>query len=288
MDGEILVTGASGFVGRAVVAELAVRGLTARAVEHRWRSIDDVDRVVGRAPLAACVHLGWYAHPADYLVAVEPNAQSLADTLALARYLDARGCPSLVVAGTSAEYARSETPHGEDDRLAPATVYGSAKAMCHALLRTTAAPAVTTVTWARLFNVIGPGEHRDRVVPMVVRSLLAGKPVDLSPGTQVRDYIDVRDVARALVDLAADRPGGAVNVGTGVGRTLRSVLERVAGHAGGAALLRFGARPFADNENMHVVARVDRLRSAVGWEPMYTLERTAVDVVRWWTACADA
>ncbi|HVF75636.1 MAG TPA: NAD(P)-dependent oxidoreductase [Acidimicrobiales bacterium] len=282
MADAVLVTGAAGFVGRHVVAELGRRGIEHRLAAHRWSSPAELQRLVGdAAPVSGCIHLGWYANPADYLVAVEPNALSLADTLALAGLLDDAGCEKLVVAGSSAEYASSPEPVDEDAVVRPTTVYGSAKALCHELLRTRHRPVHTRVAWARIFNVIGPGEPAGRILPTVARALLAGEPVDLTAGTQVRDYIDVRDVATALVDLALADVEGAVNVSTGTPRTLRSALEGLARHAGDASSLRFGARETGAGENMYLVGRNDRLRG-IGWQPSFEFEQTLLDVIAWW------
>lgn len=283
MADAVLVTGAGGFVGRHVVADLTRRGIPHRAVDHRWQSPAELARLVAEAsPVARCIHLGWHADPADYLVAVGPNALSLADTLALARLLDEAGCATLVVAGTSAEYAPAPGPVAEDAVVRPTTVYGSAKALCHELLRTRHRPARTRVAWARIFNVIGPGEPPGRILPTVARALLSGAPVDLTTGTQVRDYVDVRDVAAALVAIAMADVEGPVNVSTGTPRTLRSALEGLARHAGDISSLRFGARESGPGENMYLVGRNDRLRTATSWQPSFEFEQTLVDVITWW------
>ncbi len=275
----VLVTGAGGFVGRHVVGELAQRGHAAIEIRHRWERLEDVRELVERSRPTACVHLGWYADPRDYLVAVGPNARSLHDTIAIAGLLDGLGVGRLVVAGSSAEYGAAGGKLHELDRLTPRTVYGSAKALCHELLRTTARPSSTSLTWTRLFNVVGPGESPRRIVPSVARALLAGEPIDLSEGTQVRDYVDVRDAAAALVDLLAPQAPEVVNIGTGTGTALRDVLLLLAQEVGRPGLLRFGARPFTAEDMPVVVADASVLRDEVGWRPRYDLRRTVADLL---------
>jgi nucleoside-diphosphate-sugar epimerase len=274
----LLITGAGGFVGKHVLAAADVHDVV--AVEHRWSGADEVDERVRSARPEGCIHLGWYADPADYLTAVEPNAASVMDTLDLARSLEAAGCGRLVVAGSSAEYAPADHPLDEDDLVAPTTVYGSAKAMTHSLLQTRHRPQGMTVAWARLFNVIGPGEDARRVIPSAARSLLDGREMRLSPGTQVRDYVDVRDVAAALVSLVLVEAAGAFNVSTGREVPLREMLEAIAAECGNERLLRFGELPFRANENMYLVGRNDRLHKATGWAPEHGTREMARGIVQ--------
>lgn len=273
----VLVTGAAGFVGRHVVDAAARAGCEVLAVEHRWSSTADLP-----GPVDACIHLGWYADPADYLTAVGPNADSLVATLDLAAWLERIGCRSLVVAGSSAEYAPAERPVGEDDAVVPTTVYGAAKAMCHSLLVDRHGVAMR-IAWARLFNVVGPGEHAGRVLPVVASALLDGKSVDLTEGTQVRDYIDVRDAAEALVALSRAESAGVFNVSRGVGVPLRDMLLEMAEVTGGQELLRFGARPTGAHENLYLVGRCEKLREATGFVASRDTASIAREVVGYWS-----
>ena len=268
-------------MGRHVTTAAAERYVVI-PVEHRWQDADELVAVVERARPWACIHLGWYADPADYLTAVSPNAASLASTLDLARVLDRAGCVRMVVAGSSAEYAPAPHPLSEDDLVAPTTVYGSAKALANELLGSRCRPTVMTVAWARLFNVVGPGEDARRVVPSVARALLEGREILLSEGTQVRDYVDVRDVATALVALAGVPDGGAFNVSTGREVRLREMLEALADVTGDRSLLRFGQRPFASNENRYLVGKNDRMRAVAGWKPARDMDEMARDIMRYW------
>jgi nucleoside-diphosphate-sugar epimerase len=284
MSDRMLVTGSDGFVGRHVVATLTRAGAEMIEVAHRWRDIRDLDDRLGDGPIARCIHLGWYAAPIDYLIARDANLRSLWDSIALVDLLAARGCRHLVVAGTSAEYGPRERPINEDDPVRPWSVYGATKAAFSTLLESSWRPPGMGVAWARLFNVTGPGESPERLIPTVAMSLLRGHAVDLSSGHQVRDFLDVRDVAAALVALSASGADGPFNVSSGDGIALRTLLTQIGTVLGRVDLLRFGAKGYPDHDASYLVGDNARLRKATGWRRRISTDEMLDTVAGYWRA----
>jgi nucleoside-diphosphate-sugar epimerase len=115
----------------------------------------------------------------------------------------------------------------------------------------------------------GPGENPARLVPSVALALREGRAFALSPGEQLRDHLDVRDVASALLFIATHPgAGGAVNVCSGAPISLRGLFETVGAVVGRPELLRFGERPYREGEVMNLTGRSDRLRTT-GWQPSH-------------------
>ncbi len=274
----IIVTGARGFIGREVVRQLRSAGANVIEVRHAWDEIAQLDRLAGDDAVDSCIHLGWYAEPADYLTNVQGNLRSLESSCVLVEWLEARGASHLVVAGSCAEYRESATAHDERDCPGPWSTYGAAKVALWYLLGSSFRPAGLTVAWARIFNVTGPGEHPDRLMPYVARRVSEGHRVPLSPGAQVRDYLDVEDVASALIALSTNRADGTFNVCSGVEVSLRDLLLLVAERLGGAELLDFGARPYGEHDAMSVVGANNALRRATGWIPSFDVPTIAARV----------
>jgi nucleoside-diphosphate-sugar epimerase len=278
----VVVTGARGFIGREVVRQLRSSGSDVIEVHHAWGDAAELDRFVGDAIIDSCIHLGWYAEPSDYLINVRRNLQSLESSCVLVEWLEARGASHLVVAGSCAEYRESATAHDERDCPGPWSTYGAAKVALWYLLGSSFRPSGLTVAWARIFNVTGPGEHPDRLMPYVARRVSEGHRVPLSPGAQVRDYLDVEDVASALIALSRNRADGTFNVCSGVGVSLRSLLVLVAEGLGAAELLDFGARPYGQHDAMSVVGTNSALQQATGWTPSFDVVAIATRVVEQW------
>jgi nucleoside-diphosphate-sugar epimerase len=116
-------------------------------------------------------------------------------------------------------------------------------------------------------------------VPSVLAALRSGRPIDVTAGEQMRDYLHVSDVASGIAALAQPGARGIFNVCGGTSRPLRDVLEALGRLTGRVELLRFGARPYAPDEVMHLAGRSERLR-ALGWAPRFAiLEDGLADVL---------
>lgn len=279
----VLVTGARGFIGRRCLPRLAARGFEVHAVSSRdaggqgasWHRCDLLDAAAGEALVqrvrpSHLLHLAWIAEPGVFWES-PLNLAWLASGVRLVSAFFAEGGARAVGVGTCAEYAPSDSPCREDGTpLGPSTVYGHAKAAMYQALRA-AAPARASWAWARLFFPYGPGEPAGRFIPSVIDGLLRGAPVACTHGAQVRDFVYVDDVAEACVALVAGAPGGAYNVGSGSGASLREVARLIVDALGHAELVRFGERPAPAYDPPYIVADTARLRRDHGWAPRVAL-----------------
>lgn len=298
----VLLTGATGFVGSQVARVLVAAGCDVQAlvrpggardriadlegrltiVEGDLGSIADAD-VLGRIAPEACIHLAWYVEPGRYLHAVHENLASLRTSLDLVEALAAAGCRRLVAAGTCAEYGfpAGRTPLDEGTPLCPATPYARAKAALFLAAQDVAAQAGMEFAWGRLFFLYGPWEHPRRVVPSAVLACLRGEAFPATAGEQVRDYLHVADAAAALWAVAASGLVGPVNVCSGEGVTLRSVLEAVEAASGSRGTIRYGELPYGAGEWMWMRGVNARLLDT-GWRPRFSLKAGIAGTVTWW------
>lgn len=291
----VLVTGATGFVGRPLVAALkgqveAVHVLARGDADFPGSTVHacDLHDAVGVRALVASlkpshlIHLAWYAEPGVYWRSPE-NLAWVAASLNLVRAFAEAGGIRAVAAGTCAEYAwGSERLNEADTPREPATLYGAAKDATFRVLDAYASVAGLSLAWGRLFFLYGPGERAGRLVADATRSILDGKPFESSHGLQRRDFLHVEDVAGALLALCRSEVTGAVNIGSGTAPTVRSILERIASCAGRPDLLRLGARPLAPTEPADIVADSRRLATEVGFVPRHDLDSGVAQTVAWW------
>lgn len=268
--GPLLITGGHGFIGRRVVMLAQQRGLEVLA--PRRAEIDWTDAAATQGFMAAyrpqaVLHL---ASPGVF--APDPNDPALVEQeLAMMRNLLA-GAPDrcrIIGGGSMAEYGRSGRL-SEDSDCAPHNAYARAKFEAGQVLVTGLQEGRVTGCHARIFGAFGPGEAPRRLMPMVIASLGRGEPVPLSDGTQLRDFVHVDDVARAMLDLAAAigplEP--IINIGTGRSVRLRAAVERIASELGAPdALLHFGAVARSPHDQDMLEADTSRLEAAIGRVP---------------------
>ena len=287
----VLVTGASGFVGRHALQPLLSRGFEVHAVARgeavpeaagcRWHRADLLDAeerasLVQQVAPSHLLHAAWYAIPGKYWTAPE-NGDWLQASLSLLDLFRAQGGSRALGAGTCAEY--DWTKGGvcrETDPIKPVTPYGRAKA---SLQLAWADPGLDHA-WGRIFFPFGPHEPAARFMPSVIRSLLRGEPAELSHGNQVRDFLFIEDLGDAFAALLDSEVQGAVNLGSGEGVSLREVAGGIQSRLGGE--LRFGALKSPEGEPESLVASVSRLAGEVGWRPRTSLDSGLDRAIRWW------
>ena len=274
----VLVTGATGFIGRHARAALERAGHDVVVMRVDLLHPRAAPVLVEAARATHLLHLAWYAVPGKFWSAPE-NAEWVEATARLLRAFYDAGGQRAVAAGTCAEYdwegdgllSERSTP------IRPATPYGQAKAETFAR-----AAELGELAWGRVFFLYGPGEHPDRLVSSVARRLLAGEEAPTTEGTQVRDFMHVADVAGAFAALLDSDVTGAVNIGSGEPVTVRAVVDEIARAAGRPELLRVGALPQREGEPPQLVADVARLRDEVGFSPRHDLRSGIEETVEWW------
>ena len=258
----ILLTGATGFVGRQLLRALSERGCRVLPVVREGKQGevargDAIETIVASPDIfaedadwwaRACrgvdtvIHAAWYAEPGQYLQSPK-NQECLSGTLRLADGAVQAKVRRFVGIGTCFEYDLDAGRLSIETPLRPATPYAQAKVDAFKALSATLPRQGVAFAWCRLFYLYGEGEDSRRLVAYVRGRLQSGEPVELSSGSQIRDLLDVREAAGMIADVALGSGEGPVNICSGKPVTVREVAERIAEEFGRRDLLRFGARP---------------------------------------------
>ena len=282
-DVRVLLTGASGFVGRQTIGPLLDLSYEVHAVGNtvtdpraRWYRADLLDQATRRQLVAAVrphavLHCAWVTQHRAFWTS-PANLDWVAASLDLARSAAEQGARRVLMVGSCAEYdwgAPQTLPWREDDPWRPTSLYGTAKDALHRVMTAFSHDAGIGFTWARLFHLYGPHEASTRFIPGLLTALKDGRRAETGPGDAVRDFMHVTDAGRALAGLLASDVCGAVNVASGHAVTIGAVGALAGQLTGRADLLAIGAR--SRNEPLAMAADVTRLR-AIGFVPSITLE----------------
>jgi nucleoside-diphosphate-sugar epimerase len=294
---KVLVTGATGFIGRHCLPLLLERGHKVHAVSSRdsvdklpnvhWHRADllDLEQVsvlIAKVRPTHLLHFAWFTVPVKYWNSLE-NLRWVRASIDLLETFTAYGGERIVMAGTCAEYdwrygycSEQTTP------LASTTLYGICKNSLQNMLDAFARQAGLSAAWGRVFFLFGPHEHPDRLISSVICALLKGEPARCSHGNQIRDFLYVKDVAEAFIALLESNIAGAVNIASGYPVAIKDAIMKIAEKLHRKDLIQLGVLPVSAYEPYLLVADVSRLTNEVGWEPKYDLDRGLQQTIAWW------
>lgn len=275
----IVLTGATGFVGRHLLTGLLAARYSVVAL-HRRPTADGLRREAGLTwvPLAeaATVFKRQRIDAVCHLATAYGNGMALTEVLESNVVMPLR-LLEFAIEGRIALFVSTDTffakpvfnyPHMES--------YIESKRQFIRWAGLAAASATATkVVNARVEHVYGPGDGPQKFVPYVLRELQANAPLALTPGDQQRDFVHVDDVVSAYLRILASakaHPAGLseIQIGTGESHTVRAFVETARTLCGSASTLNFGAYPHRPQEIMYSQADITVLRT-LGWNPVHSL-----------------
>ena len=320
MTVNVLVTGGAGYIGSHACKALALAGYRPVAIDnlstgHRWAAkwgpliegdLADSDllldamrshRIEAVLHFAASAYVGEsMTDPAKYF------RNNVGNTLNLLETMRTAGVARMVFSSTCSTYGIPETvPIGEDHPQHPVNPYGESKLMVERMLAWMGRAHGLQWMSLRYFNAAGAdpdgeiGEDHNpetHLIPLAIETAMGRRP-ELSifgtdyatpDGTAVRDYIHVSDLAQAhvlaLQYLESGGASAALNLGTGIGYSVREVVAAVEGVGGLPVAVRYAPRRAGDPPALFAAAQ--HARELLGWAPSHSSLREIVDTAWRW------
>ena len=279
---KVLVTGATGFVGRHLVAALLARGCVVRAVARNAETaqgvpwINDVEFVAAdiHAPeldiaaltdgIDVLAHLAWPGLP-NYRALFHFEHNLMADYRFIKGTVEA-GVKQVLVTGTCFEYGMQSGPLSENTEPRPSNPYGLAKHTLHLFLQSLQQEHPFTLQWARLFYLHGEGQNPNSLLAALERAVDAGEAsFNMSAGEQLRDFLPIETAAGHLAAILHQRDfSGVINCASGQPVAVRSLVEQRLRERGKSIELNLGHYPYPTHEPMAFWAVTERLQQLLG------------------------
>lgn len=278
----VLLTGASGFLGRYVLRQLIHQkidvAVVGRSCPAGYRGdfnkvdllqLDDFADLISRARPTHLIHLAWYAEHGEYWTS--PLNLRWADaSIRLVEAFCAAGGRKVVAAGTCAEYDWSSGYCREDvTPLNPAGLYGVAKDATRRLVAGVCSANQAAFAWGRVFLPYGKGEDSRRLVPSLIDVFRGKRPPFGVNANAYRDLLHAEDVASGFVRLLLADVEGSYNIASGRPTQIAEVVRTIANAFNGNPRIVLDLSTERPGEPEILFGDNGKLK-ALGWQPMHS------------------
>jgi dTDP-6-deoxy-L-talose 4-dehydrogenase (NAD+) len=278
MRKRILITGASGFVGRQVLRALENEYIDIILIireknKNKFINQKNICKIIITSDLFSetekwwvntlnnidtVIHLAWYVEPKEYLKSLK-NIDCLQGTINIAKAAICAKVRRFIGIGTCFEYESCNENLTVKNNLYPTTPYAASKVAAYWALSQLLPLYSVEFVWCRLFHLYGDGEHPDRLIPYIKNKIRMGENIELTSGIQIRDYLDVKDAGNLIAKIAMSDYKGPINICSGVPVSIKSIAEKIADEFNSKNLLRFGVNIDNRTDPMYLVGDASSL-----------------------------
>ena len=240
---KVIVSGANGFIGSALVRELIANGVEVLALhtpgnadnipKHELVSslpvdIANIDQFAGsieHGKFDTFYHFAWAGSAGEARVDCELQMRNALWTVDCLKFAHAIGCTRFVGAGSIMEKEVVAAVTAQQTRPGMAYIYGAGKLTAHCLAKPVAADLGIELVWSIITNAYGEGEFSPRFVNSTIRKIIKGEPLQFTAATQNYDFVHISDVAKAFYLIGSKgRPFCEYVIGSSNARPLKEFI----------------------------------------------------------------
>ena len=296
-----IITGATGAIGTALVAELINTGVevlvlcrrdssrNARIPQHplvklKYCALDELASVENDTGKEFDVfyHLAWSGttgQARNDMYLQNQNVQYALDAVGAAKRF---GCTTFIGAGSQAEYGRAEGMLKSDTPAFPEMGYGYGKLCAGLMTRDYAHQLGLKHIWCRILSIYGPNDGMQSLVMSVIAALTRGNVPKCTKGEQQWDYLYSDDAAKAFRLMAENGVDGKTYVlGSGQVRPLSYYIQSICEETVPGSSADFGAIPYSPKQVMYLCADIAPLQQDTGFTPEYSFREGIQETIRW-------
>ncbi len=283
---KILITGASGFLGFALLKEILANGDEPIVLARESSDLEKiiqlhveiifyeklcdpnlVNKILHLKPVIfiQCGWLGVRGIERNNAAQLTYNIPLTIDSIELANQL---GCKQWVGIGSQAEYGIKNRAIDETMTLEPVTTYGKAKVAAYWTAKGLCDYYGIKMLWSRVFSLYGPGDQNDNFIPYIVHKILQKQTPKLTKCEQKWDFLYIDDAAKLIFSLIEIEAVGIYNIGYGKATKLKSVAEMIRKHMKSDIKLNYGALEYNDQTIVHLEADMNKVYNLIKWKPM--------------------
>lgn len=285
-----IITGATGAIGTALIAELVNNNIEVLVLCNRNSKRKDripkhpliLQRECSLNEMATMqndtgkeydvfYHFAWAGTTGperNDMYLQNENVRFALDAINLAKRF---GCKTFIGAGSQAEYGRYEGLLKPDTPVFPEMGYGMAKLCAGQMTRMEAQKLGMRHIWTRILSVYGPNDGPNSMVMSTIHKLQNGELPEFTKGEQIWDFLYNGDAAKAFL-LLADRgiDGKTYILGSGNGKPLKEYIEIIRDVVSPGAELGIGKLPYSDKQVMYLCADITETKQDLDWTPQMT------------------
>lgn len=192
----------------------------------------------------------------------------------LIKILSKKKIKKFVQIGSSAEYGDIKSPQKEDTHGQPISSYGIAKLASTKLLLGLYNSKKFPATILRFFQVYGPKQDENRVLPQIINGCLKNKKFPATKGQQIRDFCYIEDAVNAIfLALSSKKSSGEIfNIGSGKPLKIKKIIQQIQKEIG-KGNIQFGKIKYRKDENMKLYPNINKAKKKLKWKPKVTFNQ---------------
>lgn len=294
----IIVTGATGAVGSAVVRRALANGIAVTCIVHQGSkrlgnlpqgerlkivecNLSDYKNLQMEGQNDAFIHLSWektFGASRDDAEVQTRNIQYTLDAVQLAHRC---GCSVFVGAGSQAEYGVQSVDLTPSLPVNPESGYGIAKYAAGKLSAMLCKSLGMRQNWIRILSVFGPNDGANTLISYLIREFKTGNSPQLTKCEQMWDYLYADDAADAILAIAEKGiDGKAYPLGSGKGRKLSEYVIDIRDIVNPSVDIHFGAKEYYPHQPMHLVADISELTEDTRWTPKAEFRQSIKNLIK--------